>query len=362
MASFTGAQRAFCVREYYRNNDSLTISQRKYCNHYSIRHKNEAPSIHLIKKWIEKFEKTGSTLNQPRSGRPRTSRDPENVERVRASVREQPSLSTRKRSSVLNVPRTSLNRILHKDLRLHPYKIQIVQALMPQDPGTRLQFANEMIEKFTSYANIFFSDEAHFHLNGDVNRQNCRYWSDTNPKLKHQKPLHSPKVTVWAALSARGVIGPYFFENERGHTVTVNTERYIAMLQNFLAPTLQDFDGFNQRSWFQQDGATCHTSNDSLSAVREIFGKKVISKRGDINWPPRSPDLSPMDFFLWGYLKSKVFDTNPVSTEELKERIREEMQNISQNTCNAVIANFRSRLQQCQNNGGLHMDDVIFKK
>lgn len=362
MAPFNGAQRAFCVREYYRNNDSPTIAQRKFCAHYNLRHRNEAPSIQLIRKWIQKFEETGSTMNQPRCGRPRTSRDAEHIERVRTSVRKQPNLSTRKRSSVLNVPRTSLIRILHKDLHFHPYKIQMVQELKPQDRAHRLQFANDMLEKFTNFNNIFFSDEAHFHLNGHVNRQNCRYWSDTNPKLKHQKPLHSPKVTVWAALSARGIIGPYFYEDQRGHAVTVNTERYIAMLRNFFTPALQNFNGFNQRSWFQQDGATCHTSNDSLIAVREIFGQKLISKRGDINWPPRSPDLSPMDFFLWGYLKSKVFNTNPASLEELKERISEEMQNISQNTYKAVIENFCSRLQQCRDEQGSHMDDVIFKK
>jgi len=69
-----------------------------------------------------------------------------------------------------------------------------------------------------------------------------------------------------------------------------------------------------------------------------------------------------MDFFLWGYLKSKVFNSNPATLEELKARIREEMQNISRNTCQSVIENFCSRLQQCQNNEGSHMDDVIFKK
>jgi hypothetical protein len=260
------------------------------------------------------------------------------------------------------VPRTSLNRILHKDLHLHPYKIQIVQALKPNDPAQRLQFANEVLERFTSFNNIFFSDEAHFHLNGHVNRQNCRYWSDTNPDLKHQKPLHSPKVTVWAALSASGIIGPYFYEDQRNRAVTVNTERYIVMLQNFFAPALQDFSGFNRSSWFQQDGATCHTSNDSIAALREIFGQKVISKRGDIHWPPRSPDLTPMDFYLWGYLKSKVYISNPVSIEELKENIREEMQNISPTTCRAVMQNFRSRLQVCQDEQGSHLNDVIFKK
>lgn len=362
MASFSGVQRALCVREYYRNHDSAAEARRKFRTHYNIRNAKHAPSIQTIQKWVQKFEATGSTLNEPHSGRTRTTREPVNVERVRESIREQPRLSTRKRASVLNLPRTSLNRILHKDLHLHPYKIQIVQALKPSDHAQRLKFADEMLEKFSSFNNILFSDEAHFHLNGYVNRQNCRYWSDTNPKLKHEKPLHSPKVTVWAALSGRGIIGPYFYEDERSRPLTVNTERYVAMIQSFFEPALKDFSGFNQRSWFQQDGATCHTSNDSLAAIRKIFGNKLISKRGDINWPPRSPDLSTMDFFLWGYLKNKVYINNPQSIEQLKENICNEMQNISTSTCLAVIENFRSRLQECKNNNGSHLQDVIFKK
>jgi hypothetical protein len=66
-------------------------------------HRNETPSMQLIKKWVQNFKETGSTTNQPLSGRPRTSWDPENVESVRASVREQFGFSTRKRSCILNV-------------------------------------------------------------------------------------------------------------------------------------------------------------------------------------------------------------------------------------------------------------------
>ena len=58
--------------------------------------------------------------NQPLSGRPRISRDPENVEHVRASVREQFGFYTQKLSSILNVLRVSINRILHKYLHLKP--------------------------------------------------------------------------------------------------------------------------------------------------------------------------------------------------------------------------------------------------
>jgi len=109
--------------------------------------------------------------------------------------------------------------ILHKDLKPHPYKIQLGQELKPQDSVNRLQFVNQVTERFSTFNNIWFSDDAHFHLNGHVNKQNCRYWSATNSKRKHQKPLRSPKVTVWTATSTRVIIGPYFFEDERGRAV-----------------------------------------------------------------------------------------------------------------------------------------------
>ena len=69
--------------------------------------------------------------NKSTSGRPGTSRDPENVERVRASFRAQPAFSARKQSCILKVLRASLNRILHKDLNLQPYKTNMGQHVTP---------------------------------------------------------------------------------------------------------------------------------------------------------------------------------------------------------------------------------------
>lgn len=362
MERFTGADRAFCVREFYQNNNSATVARRKFREHKGLHNFDDTPALQTIKNWVAKFEETGSTLDKPRLGRPRTSRTEQNIDTVAQSIRENPTQSTRKRSSALNVSRTSLQRILKKDLLMHPYKIQLVQELKETDAIQRVNYANEMFNRFTSFNNIMFSDEAHFHINGHVSKQNCRYWSPINPKLKHQKPLHSPKVTVWAAMSAHGIIGPYFFEDGRGRAVTVTSERYVAMIEEFFTQKLQNFPGFNARTWFQQDGATSHTSNTAMPVIRQLFPNKVISKRGDISWPPRSPDLTPMDFFLWGYLKAKVYDSNPRSINDLKENIRREMASISAVTCRAVIDNFRRRLQECRDCNGLHLDDVIYKK
>ncbi|GFT23043.1 uncharacterized protein TNCV_1858041 [Trichonephila clavipes] len=89
---------------------------------------------------------------------------------------------------------------------------------------------------------ILFSDEAHFWLNGYVKKQNCRIWSEANSQVYVETPLHPEKLTVWCVLWAGGIIGPYFFKNDEGHNVTVNGDRYRAMLTNFFIPELNNHD------------------------------------------------------------------------------------------------------------------------
>ena len=82
------------------------------------------------------------------------------------------------------------------------------------------------------------TDEAHFHLNGFVNKQNLRYWGVENPRIVNEKELHPQRVTVWCAIMCDRIIGPYFFENAEGFTETVNRERYRQMLNTFLRPVV----------------------------------------------------------------------------------------------------------------------------
>ena len=90
-----------------------------------------------------------------------------------------------------------------------------------------------------------------------VNKQNFRYWSDSNPRQLHERPLHGPKVTAGCAMGNFGVWGPYFFEEE-GSTVTVTSDRYCEMLERFLRPKVIQLlaDRNPDDVWFQQDGAT----------------------------------------------------------------------------------------------------------
>ncbi|GFV46746.1 transposase [Trichonephila clavipes] len=179
---------------------------------------------------------------------------------------------------------------------------------------------NEIAVAPDFHKRILFSDEAHIWLNGYVNKQNCRIWSEANPQVYVETPLHPEKLTVWCALWAGEIIGPYFFKNDEGHNVTVNGDRYRAMITNFFIPELNNHDV--QELWFQQDGATCHTARATIDLLKDSFGDRLISRFGPVNWPSRSCDLTPLDYFLWGYVKSLVYADKPQTLDHLEDNIR----------------------------------------
>lgn len=87
------------------------------------------------------------------------------------------------------------------------------------------------------------------------------------------------------------------------------SQQLHTLITNFLFHELEGMDV--QNMWFQQDGAPCHTATETIDLLRERFGNRIISRRGNINWPPRSCDLTPLDYFLWGYVKAKVYANDP---------------------------------------------------
>jgi hypothetical protein len=101
-------------------------------------------------------------------------------------------------------------------------------------------------------------------------------------------------------------------------------------------------------------------SEEHRASIVEEFIKNGGS-RDDIGWPPRSPDLTPCDFFLWGYLKAKVYEQRPLTLEALKEAIRQELAAVTPEMILKVMDNYRERLHQCINIQGRHLSDVLFK-
>ncbi|GFX07830.1 uncharacterized protein TNCV_4160991 [Trichonephila clavipes] len=176
------------------------------------------------------------------------------------------------------------------------YKSQVYLGLSrPQSKRLmdKLALTSGMMVSDAVFCAVRPGDKAHFWFNIYVNKQNCRIWSEANPQVYVETPLHPEKLTVWCNLWAGGIIGPYFFKNDEGHNVTVNGDRYRAMITNLFIPESNNHDV--QELWFQQDGATCHTARATIDLLKDTFGVHLISRFGPVSWPPRSCDLTPLD-------------------------------------------------------------------
>ncbi|GFX09765.1 DUF4817 domain-containing protein [Trichonephila clavipes] len=117
----------------------------------------------------------------------------------------------------------------------------------------------------------------------------------------------------------------------------------------------------DEELWFQQDGATCHTARATIDLLKDTFGDRLISRFGPVNWPPRSCDLTPLDYFLWGYVKSLVYADKPQTLDPLEDNIRRVIANIRPQMLEKVIENWTSRLDYIRASRDCHMPEIIFK-
>lgn len=340
-----------------------TRSQKEVCTIFNNKYPGQHVSQSTVSKIEKKFRETGHVKNIEKPGRNVQFTDEKKLD-VLLEIEENPHKTTRELAADNDVSKSSILRVLHKE-KYHPYKVQLVQELNEDDPDRRQEFCELMMDRMNAdlqFINkIVFSDEATFHLNGTVNKQNCRYWSRENPHWMCEAHTQYPKkVNVWAGIINNKIIGPYFFEG------TVTGEVYLDFLINFLVPTLQrafpDVNHPNEidRSiYYQQDGAPPHFARTVRNYLNEVFPNRWIGRRGAIEWPARSPDLTPLDYFLWGYLKSKVYFNRPNNIADLKVRITEEINKITPEVIQNVVREFQYRLGYCQEVNGGHFEHLI---
>jgi len=142
------------------------------------------------------------------------------------------------------------------------------------------------------------------------------------------------------------IIGPLFFET------SINAEAYKELIQQFIA--LLQVEECN--CWFQQDSATAHTAAPTMVILHEFFGENLISKG---LWPPRSPDLTSPDFFLWSYLKDTVYWSNPQDLKQLKMNITHAIEEVNERTLRKVARNMVKCVDKCIEMNGHHFQHLL---
>ena len=342
---------------------SPTAILQKYHQRFGNDH---TPNRRTILKLYAKFKKEGTilNLNKGRSGRLRHARSPQNIQAVRRSVLRSPEKSYRVKCQEMGIAKESFRRILRLDLKLYPYRISVRHKLTPRDKRQRVDmcrwFSAKIEENAQFLDNVWFSDETHFFLSGHVNSHNSVYWGTKPPEKVLEKPLHSSKVTAWLAVNRiHGTIGPFWFM-EDDETATVNSERYVAVLQKFRRHLRHTVGALAMpQQWFQQDGASPHTANISLNWLRDKFGPNLIAKKCENEWSPHSPDLSPLDYWFWGFAKDKVYAGRPQTLQELRNAIEDFTNSITIEAVAKAVDNLIRRIDVCVRQRGGHLEHII---
>ena len=172
-------------------------------------------------------------------------------------------------------------------------------------PAQRLAFCTRLVNTLTQNPGfldqLVVSDEAILSLNSEVNTHNAIHYAPygqehlANHFVEFEQGADS--VMVWIGLTRAGdVLGPHFTQGN------LNTREYLRIIRYHVIQRAFPRNNINRQvMWWQQDGAPAHKSNNMLEQyLRGQFPGRVTSERGDWRWPPRSPDLSVCDFFLWG--------------------------------------------------------------
>ncbi|PSN46547.1 hypothetical protein C0J52_19601, partial [Blattella germanica] len=263
------------------------------------------PDRTTICRLFKKFNETGSVANK----KPRVNKrvlTEEKLDEIAFRLEISSRKSLRRLAQEVGVSKTSVQHAT-KLLKLKPYKTRVVHQLLPTDDAGRRNFCNWYLQAIhdgvVDPTLVFFSDETWFHLSG--------------------------------------------------YDGTINAQRYVDLiLQPFFAELTEEE---RDHAYFMQDNATAHTAHISMREIVDVFEDRIVS-RG--LWSPRSPDINPCDFYLWGKLKSVVYANNPHTLDELKENIRQEIRNISRDELLKVSANVLKRCEACLNARGHHFQHL----
>ncbi|KAJ4426512.1 hypothetical protein ANN_27326 [Periplaneta americana] len=232
-------------------------------------------------------------------GRPRST-TPEVQEEILEAVNMTPSISTRRVALQVNVPHTTVWRLL-KEYQLYPYHLQRVQALSPADYPARVRFCQWFLQqcgvnpKFPAL--VLFTDEAQFTRDGITNFHSQHVWAYENPRAtvpSHHQVRFS--LNMWAGIIGDLLVGRHVLVNR------LTGQAYTNFLENTILHVLEDTPLINrQHIHFLHDGAPAHFSRTARRYLDRRFPDRWIGRGGPIAWSPRSPDLNPLDFYLWGH-------------------------------------------------------------
>lgn len=310
-----------------------------------------------------RFREKGTFLEHTiEHGRPRNVSTPEVEEEILEIIHENPDTSIRRVSLQIDVSKKVVHRTLKEQL-LKPYHLQRVHEILPGDTLPRLQFCrwfrNIHNDDNNFISRILFTDESCFTRKGVLNLHNLHNWSDENPhaivKDHFQRQF---SINIWAGIVGSCFIGPVELPPR------LNGEQYLNFLQNSLPELFEDIPlNVRRDMWFMHDGAPPHFTISVRNFLHRQFPDRWIGRGRDapVNWPARSPDITPMDFYLWSFMKKEVYATPVETREELWTRILQAADIVrgDAEVLLRVMRSFTHRINLCIENNGQQFQHLL---
>lgn len=336
---------------------NVTYNARLAARLYAERYPNRTPTNYEIILRVVNAYREGRVpgTRGPGAGRPRTVDD----DVVLDEVRQEPGTSVRIIERRTGIPKSSAHRILKRH-RYHPYHITRVQTLLTSDYQRRVVFCRQMIAKWRENPNFFndvlWSDESACKRDGYLNLHNLHSWRLTNPHEKREvRSQYQFKINLWTGILNGQIVGPFELP------AVLNGENYLNFLENDFPVLLEGFpEELRERMWLQNDGCPAHYARAVREHLDIAYPNRWIGRLGPILWPPRSPDLNPLDFFYWGCLKDKVYAKPITSEAELRQRVFEAAREISTiSLIRRLNRNFIRRCHLCIRMGGRQFEHLL---
>lgn len=331
------------------SDENAELAKNLYMNQYPERRQPFSTTFQRLKNNLINY---GSfTKSRPKSYQSRRDWELEEVT-VLGEIENNPQLSTRKLEDQTGINRNSVRRILKKH-KLKAFRTRKVHRLYPRDFEYRLTFCRWFLNKYEEDENFplncIWTDEASVSSAGIFNRYNSYTWARQNPHTTVEIVNQGRySFNVWVGVFNGIFIGPYIFEG------TLNSQKYLEILQQHVEPFMDNLP-LNQRGlvFFQQDGAPAHNARIITEFLNREFGNNWLANQGPLHWPARSPDLAPLDFFVWGKIKDITFRQRPQTKDELQAALLQAFNSIPNiELINAVRRSLPLRCRRClQENG-----------
>jgi hypothetical protein len=349
----TNEEKLDMVEMYFLCRKNCSLAASTYAERYPDRWR---PNRKSFKKIIDNLRNFGSFKKKKQ--RPKIVITEEIETQILACFEVNPKCSTREAAEMCGVSRSSVNSVLKKH-KYHPYKATVLQAKLPGDEERRLQFcywfSDKALDDPSFVSKIIWTDETNFSNKGMMNRHNNHYWSTVNPLIVREgRDQVRFSVNCWCALLDNKILAVHFYEG------CLTGVRYRQLLENVLIPALEDIPlNTREQLIYQQDGAPPHNSGTVRTFLDEHFPNQWVATYGPIAWPPRSPDLTPLDFFLWGYLKDKLYEDRYASVDEMLNKIREILYSIHHTLISKATKATFMRAHACMYYDGGHFEHVL---